>query len=136
MSAVASPAPLRLRIDFPAFTLGGVLLAQQLRPVAEPLFAEPARLEGGRHVWVVELPDGVGLGATVAGQEVMIRAERGRVALVLPVVVAAVVVAKLREGGVAVENWREAAGSVVCLEVRGRREVVVPAVGRLGLGSL
>ena len=120
MSVAAVGKALRIRIDFPATTIGGMLLAQQLLPVAEPLFAEAAKVEGGRHVWVVELPDGVGIGAVIAGSDVMLRAEDGKVAIVLPTFVAATVAGRLRAAGVVVETRREAAGTAVILGI-GRR---------------
>ena len=124
---------LRIRIDFPSTTIGGMLLAQQLLPVAEPLFAEAAKVEGGRHVWVVELPDGVGIGAVIAGSDVMVRAEDGKVAIVLPGIVAAVVAARMRASGVEVEVRRDVAGAAVVVPVRRRSVVEVPGLGGLGI---
>ena len=134
MSVVAVGKALRIRIDFPARTIGGMLLDQQLRPIAEPLFAEAPRIEGDRMVWVVELPDGVGIGAVIAGSDIMLRAENGKVAIVLPGVLAAVVAGRLRASGGVVEARREAAGTAVILGIGRRVEVGVPVVGAIGLG--
>ena len=135
MSLAAVGKALRIRIDFPATTIGGMLLAQQLLPVAEPLFAEAAKVEGGRHVWVVELPDGVGIGAVIAGSDIMLRAEDGKVAIVLPGIVAAVVAARMRASGVEVEVRREAAGAALVVPVRRRSVVEVPGLGGLGIAG-
>ena len=135
MSVAAVGKALRIRIDFPATTIGGMLLAQQLLPVAEPLFAEAAKVEGGRHVWVVELPDGVGIGAVIGGFDVMIRPEDGKVAIVLPAVVAGLVAARMRAAGVDVEVRRESQGVAVLAPLRARSVVHVPGLGNLVLDS-
>ena len=135
MSLAAVGKALRIRIDFPARTIGGMLLDQQLRPMAEPLFAVPARVEGDRMVWVVELPDGVGIGTVIAGSDIMLRAENGKVAIVLPTFVAATVAGRLRAAGVVVETRREAAGTAVILGIGRRVEVGMPVVGAIGLGG-
>ena len=135
MTVAAVGKALRIRIDFPATTIGGMLLAQQLLPVAEPLFAEAAKVEGGRHVWVVELPDGVGIGAVIAGSDVMIRAEDGKVAIVLPGFVAAMVAARMRASGVDVELRRDVTGAALVVPVRRRSLVEVPGLGGLGIAG-
>ena len=135
MTVAAGAKPLRLRIGFPAATIGVALLAQQLLPVAVPLFAEAPRVEGGRHLWVVELPDGVGVGAVVGGFDVMIRAEDGKVAIVLPAVVAGVVAARMRAAGVDVEVRKEPQGVAVRSPLQARNVVHVPGLGDLGLGG-
>ena len=136
MTVAAVGKALRIRIDFPSTTIGGMLLAQQLLPVAEPLFAEAPRIEDDRHVWVVELPDGVGIGAVIGGFDVMIRAEDGNVAIVLPAMVAGVVAAKLRAAGVDVGLRREPQGVAVLAPMRARNVVHLPGVGELGLGGI
>ncbi len=71
---IAGTAGLRVRASFPATTIGGAMLAQHVMPVLEPYFVEPAKVEGGRWEWLVELPEGVGVGARVLGYDVQLRA--------------------------------------------------------------
>lgn len=131
---IAAGAGLRVQASFPATSFGGMMLVQHVMPVLEPFFVEAARVEGGRWVWVVELPEGIGVGAKVLGYDVQLRAERGHLVVVLPRAVAAVVAVQARGLGVPVEVRADPAGTAVVVPTGGV-EVVVPMVGMLVLRS-
>ena len=128
MSVVAAGKALRVRIEFPATTIGGMMLVAHLGPVLEPFFAESARVVEGRNVWVVELPDGVGVGAVVMGYDLQLRADEGRLVVVVPQVVAMAVAMKMRSIGVACEVRADQAGAGVVVGA-GRVDLGLPVVG-------
>ena len=131
---IAAGAGLRVQASFPATSFGGMMLVQHVMPVLEPFFVEAARVEGGRWVWVVELPDGVGVGAKVLGYDVQLRADAGHLVVVLPRGVAAGVAVQARGRGVPVAVRADPAGGAIVLPAGGI-EVVVPMVGVLTLRS-
>ena len=123
---------LRVQASFPATTFGGMMLVQHLMPVLEPFFVEPARVEGGRWVWIVELPQGVGVGAKIFGYDVQLRAEGGHLVVVLPRAVAAVVAVQARGLGVPVEVRADPGGGAVVLQATSA-SMTLPGFGEVCL---